>query len=85
MIQAGANAEGLRRDATLERWQLFGLSLPAVLLVVVTMVLPVAWLFYLSFLADDGSYSLVHYQRLVEQPSYARTFRATFEISAIAT
>jgi len=82
---AGANAEGLRRDAALERWQLFGLSLPAVLLVVVTMVLPVAWLFYLSFLADDGSYSLVHYQRLVDQPSYARTFRATFEISAIAT
>ncbi len=85
MIQAGANADGLRRDAALERWQLFGLSLPAVLLVVVTMVLPVAWLFYLSFLADDGSYSLVHYQRLVDQPSYARTFRATFEISAIAT
>jgi ABC-type spermidine/putrescine transport system permease subunit I len=82
---AGANAEGLRRDAMLERWQLFGLSLPAVLLVVVTMVLPVAWLFYLSFLADEGSYSLVHYQRLVDQPSYARTFRATFEISAIAT
>lgn len=83
--QVRANAEGLRRDAALERWQLFGLSLPAVLLVVVTMVLPVAWLFYLSFLADDGSYSLVHYQRLVDQPSYARTFRMTFEISAIAT
>ncbi len=80
-----ANAEGLKRDAAAERLQLFGLSLPAVLLVVVTMVLPVAWLFYLSFLADDGSFSLVHYQRLVEQPSYARTFRATFEISAIAT
>jgi ABC-type spermidine/putrescine transport system permease subunit I len=83
--EAAPNAVGLTRDARAERIALFGLSLPALLLVTITMVVPVAWLFWLSFLGDDGSFSLVHYARLVEQPSYARIFRATFEISAIAT
>lgn len=82
---AGPNADGLRRDARGERLALFGLTLPALALVVITMVLPVGWLFALSFFADDGSLSLVHYARLADQPSYARIFRATFEISALAT
>lgn len=84
-MAAGMNADGLRRDASAERLRLFGLSLPALLLVTVIMILPVAWLFWLSFLADDGSFSLEHYRRLVEQPSYGRIFRATFEISAFST
>jgi ABC-type spermidine/putrescine transport system permease subunit I len=84
-MTAAPNAGGLRRDARAERLALFGLGLPALLLVTITMVLPVAWLFWLSFLGDDGAFSLVHYARLIEQPSYARIFRATFEISAIAT
>ncbi len=82
---AEPNAAGLRRDALGERIALFGLGLPALALVVVTMVVPVGWLFWLSFLADDGSLSLVHYRRLIEQPSYGRIFLATFEISALAT
>ena len=85
MTTTHPNADGLRRDARRERLALFGLGLPALLLVVVTMVLPVGWLFYLSFTADDGTISLVNYQRLVEQPSYARIFLATFEISGLAT
>jgi putative spermidine/putrescine transport system permease protein/spermidine/putrescine transport system permease protein len=79
------NAAGLIRDARRERWALFGLGVPALALVFVTMILPVAWLFWLSFLDDGGSLSLVHYQRLLAQPSYLRTFRTTFEISAVAT
>lgn len=79
------NSAALQRDAARERWTLFGLGLPALALVVVIMVLPVGWLFYLSLLGDDGSFSLVHYRRMVEQPSYGRIFRATFEISALAT
>jgi ABC-type spermidine/putrescine transport system permease subunit I len=82
---ATANADGLRRDALGERIALFGLCLPALALVVVVMIVPVAWLFYLSFLADDGGFSLVHYRRLIEQPSYGRIFAATFEISAAVT
>lgn len=79
------NEAGLRRDALVERLTLFGLGLPAVVLVTVTMLLPVGWLFFLSFVADDGSFSLVHYRRLVEQPSYGRIFWTTFQVSALAT
>lgn len=79
------HARGLRRDELFERISLLGLSAPAILLVLVTMALPVAWLFGLSFLADDGSLSLVHYRRMIEQPSYARIFVATFKVSLLTT
>jgi ABC-type spermidine/putrescine transport system permease subunit I len=85
LADGAPNAQGLRRDAVRERWGLLGLTTPAVALVLVTMVLPVAWLFGLSFLADDGSWSLEHYRRLVEQPSYRRTFVATFQVSLLTT
>lgn len=79
------NAAELRRDAARERWALWGLSLPALILVTVIMVIPILFLFYLSFLADNGSFSLVNYQRLVQQPAYRRILLATFEISALTT
>ena len=82
---AGPNARGLARDAASERLALISLSAPAFVLVLITMVLPVAWLFWLSFLADNGSFSLEHYRRLIEQPSYARTFVVTFEVSLLTT
>ena len=79
------NAAALRRDALRERLALFALSLPALLLITITMALPVAWLFGLSFVADDGSLTLEHYRRMLEQPSYGRTFVVTFEISLLTT
>jgi len=82
---AQPNAPGLRRDALRERFALFGLSLPALLLVTVIMIVPIGWLFALSFVADDGSLGLVHYHRLIAQPAYGRIFLATFEISAMTT
>ena len=82
---AGLSAAALRADERREHWQLLGLSGPALALVLVTMVLPIGWLFGLSFLADDGSLSLMHYRRMVEQPSYARIFGATFQVSLLTT
>jgi putative spermidine/putrescine transport system permease protein/spermidine/putrescine transport system permease protein len=79
------HAAALRRDALRERLALFSLSLPALLLITITMALPVAWLFGLSFIADDGSLTLEHYRRMIEQPSYGRTFVVTFEISLLTT
>lgn len=79
------NAEGLRRDAARERLALFGLCSPALLLVLVIMVLPVGWLFLLSFLGDDGGFTLEHYQRMLKSKSYARTFVTTFEVSLLTT
>ena len=85
MALAGANAEGLRRDETLERLRLFGLSSPAVLLVLVILVIPVGWLFYVSFIGADGQFSLENYERMVVRKSYARIFQTTFEVSALTT
>lgn len=79
------NAAGLRQDAARERLLLFGLSLPALTLVTITMVLPVGWLFWLSLFDDDGNLGFANYARLIEQPSYARILLATFEISALTT
>lgn len=79
------NAQALQRSARLERLGLLGLVAPALLLVTVTMLLPVGWLFTLSFLSDAGSLSLEHYRRMWEQPSYGRTFWMTFEVSVLTT
>lgn len=49
------------------------------------MLLPVGWLFGLSFLDDAGAPSLEHYRRMLDEPSYRRTFVTTFEISLATT
>lgn len=61
------------------------LSFPALLLVTVILFIPTGWLFALSFVGDDGQISLVHYQRMVEQPSYLTVFKTTFQLSALVT
>jgi putative spermidine/putrescine transport system permease protein/spermidine/putrescine transport system permease protein len=84
-VNDSLHVQGLLADERRERWALLGLSVPALLLVIVTMVLPVGWLFGLSFIADDGSWTLEHYCRMVQQPSYARTFITTFKVSLYTT
>lgn len=79
------NAEGLRRDAFREKMALFGLCSPAVFIVLVILVIPVGWLFYLSFIGADGSFSLENYERMIERKSYARIFQTTFIISILTT
>ncbi len=80
-----ANQRELMRDARRERFVLFSLCSPALLLVLIIMVLPVGWLFWLSFLGEDGNFTLENYQRMVESKSYARIFRNTFEVSLLTT
>ena len=79
------NEAGLLRNAAREKWALLGLTAPAVIAITIIMVLPVAWLFYLSFLADDGSFSFENYIRMVESKSYARIFMTTFKVSIYTT
>src|SRR6056297_4271428 len=76
------NAAGLRRD---ERLKLFGLSSPALLLVLVILVIPVGWLFYVSFIGADGTFSMENYERMIKRKSYARIFYTTFEVSLLTT
>jgi putative spermidine/putrescine transport system permease protein/spermidine/putrescine transport system permease protein len=79
------HADGLRRDARRERLALMGLSSPALLIVLVILVIPVGWLFYVSFMGADGQFSLENYQRMIARKSYARIFQTTFEVSILTT
>ncbi|XDZ66507.1 ABC transporter permease [Alphaproteobacteria bacterium LSUCC0684] len=79
------NAAGLRRDERLERLRLFGLSSPALILILIILVIPVGWLFYVSFIGADGTFSLENYERMTRSKSYARIFRTTFEVSFLTT
>ena len=81
----GLHAKELRRDERKERLVLLGLSGPALLLLTVIMILPVAWLLGLSFIGDDGHFTLEHYQRMLDQPSFRRIFLTTFKVSLITT
>jgi putative spermidine/putrescine transport system permease protein/spermidine/putrescine transport system permease protein len=79
------NEAGLRRDERLERLRLFGLGSPAILLILVILVIPVGWLFYVSFIGADGTFSLENYERMLKRKSYARIFQTTFEVSFLTT
>lgn len=79
------NALALQRRARWERLGLVSLIAPAFLLILLTMLVPVSWLFYLSVLSDAGAFSLEHYQRMWDQPSYGRTFVTTFKVSLQTT
>jgi putative spermidine/putrescine transport system permease protein/spermidine/putrescine transport system permease protein len=85
MQAARPNETGLRRDERLERLRLFGLGSPAMLLILVILVIPVGWLFYVSFIGADGGFSLENYERMIKRKSYARIFQTTFEISFLTT
>ena len=82
---AAPNAAGLAGDARRERLALIGLASPALVLVLVTMIVPIAWLLGLSFVDEQGRFTLEYYRRMVEQPSYGRTFLLTFQVSLATT
>jgi len=79
------NKQGLRHDEGLERLKIFGLSSPAILLVLVILILPVGWLFYVSFIGADGQFSLENYERMIKLKSYSRIFITTFQVSLLTT
>ena len=85
MASTDIYADGLRRDERLERLKLFGLSSPAILLVLVILVIPVGWLFFVSFIGADGQFSMENYERMITRKSYFRIFITTFKISLFAT
>ncbi|XDA98952.1 ABC transporter permease [Sulfitobacter sp. LCG007] len=85
MHAARLNEAGLRRDGRLERLKLFGLGSPAMLLILVILVIPVGWLFYVSFVGSDGSFSLENYERMINRSSYRRIFATTFQVSFLTT
>ncbi len=78
------NALELAGDARSERRGVLSLSAPAVAIVTVIVFLPTLWLFGLSFVEGE-SFSLAHYQRMIDSSAYFKIFRQTFEISFVVT
>lgn len=79
------NADRLRRAAFKERLALFGLCSPALLLVMVIVVVPAAWLFWLSFIGQTGALSLENYQRMLDNSAYATIFWLTIKVAFLTT
>ncbi|WP_421695676.1 ABC transporter permease [Aestuariivirga sp.] len=67
-----------------QRLRLALLVSPAFLLVLVILVLPVGWLFWLSFVGPGG-FTPVNYVRLYESGAYFAIFRTTFAMSLLVT
>ena len=85
MPSAELNADRLRRAAFKERLALFGLCSPALLLVMVIVVVPAAWLFWLSFVGQAGILSLENYQRMLDNSAYATIFWLTVKVAFLTT
>ena len=79
------NAGVLKRNAWWEQFTQFGLCSPALLLVLIILVLPVGWLFSVSFIGASGEFSLENYSRMIESKSYYRIFITTFQVSLLST
>ena len=61
------NASTLKSEERRERLTFFGLSLPAVLAILIVVFLPVFWLSSLSFYNAAGELSLENYERIFQQ------------------
>jgi ABC-type spermidine/putrescine transport system permease subunit I len=79
-----SNTLELARGRARDRALFLGLSLPAALLILFVVFLPVLWLSSLSFLDRAGDLSLENYQRLTGD-LYVEAFIVTFQISAAVT
>lgn len=80
----GRNAASLKRDDLRERAVLWSLSLPGAVLIFVVLVLPIAWLFWLSFFGQNGEPTLENYARML-RPVYVTTFTNTFQVAGLVT
>ena len=79
------NQDGLKKLAARESLTFLGLTLPYLLMVALLIVIPVGWLFYLSFIGRDGTFSFENYERMVTSRSYMRIFITTFKSSILTT
>ena len=85
IVDAYLNEQALKRLDRQERFNLFGLTLPYLGLVSLLIIIPIGWLFYMSFIGRDGTLSLENYTRMLDSKAYIRIFITTFKISFLTT
>ena len=83
-MSEAANATALAAAERREARGLFLLCSPAVLLIAFVIFLPIGWLFTLSFMNEQGAFTLDHYARMLH-PAYTRSFQTTLELSFLVT
>ncbi len=79
------NHYSLQRAKRKEQLFSLGLSVPALISILLIIAIPIGWLFSLSFVNSSGDFSLENYQKMIEYKSYARVFYTTFEVSILTT
>jgi ABC-type spermidine/putrescine transport system permease subunit I len=79
------NIELLARGERRERASNLRLSLPALIVVLVLLFVPIGWLMSLSFIGADGGLSLENYTRIWTEGAYVSIFVTTFEVSLWVT
>ncbi len=79
------NARLLALAQRKEQFALLALTAPALTAISLIIIVPVGWLFSLSFLGDTGQLSLENYQKMVQYKSYFRVFKTTFNVSFMTT
>ena len=83
--QSTQNINILKSEERRETITIFGLSLPAVLTILIVVFLPIFWLSSLSFYNAAGELSMENYTRIFNSALYRRTFVVTFQISISVT
>ncbi|MFD9902035.1 ABC transporter permease [Mesorhizobium sp. NPDC059025] len=84
IADADHNADVLKRQGSRERRALASLTLPGAILIFLVQILPIGWLFWLSFFGPSGEPTLENYTRMLK-PIYVRTFISTFEVAGLVT
>jgi ABC-type spermidine/putrescine transport system permease subunit I len=79
------NEADLKRQSQQEKYRLFGLTMPYLFMVFFLIVIPIGWLFYMSFIGRDGTLSMENYTRMLKSKAYVRIFLTTFKISFLTT
>ena len=79
------NQNELRKLASREGYTFFGLTVPYLIMVIALIAIPVGWLFYLSFIGRDGTFSFENYERMWKSKAYIKIFITTFKISILTT
>ncbi|WP_082143767.1 ABC transporter permease [Nitratireductor soli] len=81
---ATLNERLLKRHDRRERTALSLLTAPGALLILVVLILPIGWLFWLSFFDASGEPTLANYARML-RPVYVKTFISTFQVAGLVT
>lgn len=83
--QLEENRKALEQDKRAEARTMLSLTSPAMLVVGLLMVAPIAWLLSMSFVGQDGQFGFENYVLFFSEPVYRQMFVTTFMIAFAVT